>query len=269
MAILDWEFAGLGDPMEDLGWFCAAAGASRDRTLDAGGLGSREASCAATRPQAVRTSMPRRCLVGGLRARVRWAVIALQQGMRHASGVERSLSLALTGRLADALELHLLDATLPYPAGRSPMSGDARETPVESGNPAVRVVSAGMPADAQALLDAAREALEAMAGETQGDDRIALLMSAAAVATVARETDCTEASHALRRDLLDASGMRTMRELARAVRDGRLDDIAAVESALLRETALRAWVTRPHELDAALRERLGLHSGTGPPVLIQ
>ena len=47
---------------------------------------------------------------------LRWAVIALQQGDRHDSGAERSLHLALTGRIADTLEYRLLQMTAPEAA---------------------------------------------------------------------------------------------------------------------------------------------------------
>ena len=45
-------------------------------------------------------------------ARLRWAVIALQQGHRRASGAE-ALSLALTARIADTVELMALRMTAP------------------------------------------------------------------------------------------------------------------------------------------------------------
>jgi hypothetical protein len=40
---------------------------------------------------------------------VRWAVLALQQGERHCSGEQRSLELALTGRMVPELEFDLLE----------------------------------------------------------------------------------------------------------------------------------------------------------------
>jgi hypothetical protein len=46
-------------------------------------------------------------------AHLRWAVIALLQGWRHASGAEPSLALALTGRIADELEYDILRMTAP------------------------------------------------------------------------------------------------------------------------------------------------------------
>jgi len=42
-AVLDWEFAGWGDPAQDLGWFCAACWRFGRLDLEAGGIGSRAA----------------------------------------------------------------------------------------------------------------------------------------------------------------------------------------------------------------------------------
>ncbi|MEQ8710726.1 MAG: phosphotransferase family protein [Rhodospirillales bacterium] len=105
--ILDWEFAGWGDPYEDIGWFCARCwrfGSDRE----AGGIGSREAFFrgyeSESGKQIARDSVP----WWEVMATVRWAVIALQQGMRHISGEEPSLELALTGRRIGELELDML-----------------------------------------------------------------------------------------------------------------------------------------------------------------
>ena len=46
-------------------------------------------------------------------AHLRWAVIALEQGERHASGRQRSLELALTGRIVPELELAIVRSTGP------------------------------------------------------------------------------------------------------------------------------------------------------------
>ncbi len=42
-------------------------------------------------------------------ALVRWAMIALQQARRHMSGEQRSLELALTGRMVAQMECDLLN----------------------------------------------------------------------------------------------------------------------------------------------------------------
>ena len=41
-------------------------------------------------------------------AYLRWAAIAIQQGMRHTSGTEPSIELALTGRMLPEIEQDLL-----------------------------------------------------------------------------------------------------------------------------------------------------------------
>ena len=85
-AVLDWEFAGWGDPHEDIGWFCAACWRAGGGELEAGGLATRSAFYRAYEA------------VGGLpvnadtvaywevMAHLRWAIIARQQGARAERG---------------------------------------------------------------------------------------------------------------------------------------------------------------------------------------
>ena len=102
--ILDWEFAGWGDPLQDIGWFCARCwrfGADdREAAVSASAPTSTPATSAA-RPAA---RSPAQVRYWELMAHVRWAVIALAQAQRHASGEETSLLLALTGRIVPELE---------------------------------------------------------------------------------------------------------------------------------------------------------------------
>ncbi len=111
-AILDWEFAGWGDPMADLGWFCAECWRFGRPDLEAGGIAARavfyrgyEAGGGRVDDAAVR--------YWETIAHLRWAVIALQQGERHTSGRQRSLELALTGRIVPELELAIVRRTGP------------------------------------------------------------------------------------------------------------------------------------------------------------
>ena len=111
-AILDWEFVDWGDPMADLGWFCAGCWRFGRLDLEAGGIAPREA-------------FYRGYAAGGGRvddaavryweivAHLRWAVIALEQGERHLSGRQRSLELALTARLVPELELAVVRSLVP------------------------------------------------------------------------------------------------------------------------------------------------------------
>ncbi|WP_027284712.1 phosphotransferase family protein [Rubritepida flocculans] len=107
-AVLDWEFAGWGDPHADLGWFCAPCWRFGNRALEAGGLGPREAFLAGYAEAAGAPPDPARLPFWELAASIRWAVIAADQGGRHLSGVERSLELALTAHIVPELELDIL-----------------------------------------------------------------------------------------------------------------------------------------------------------------
>ncbi len=112
-AVLDWEFAGWGDPAQDLGWFCAACWRFGRPDLEAGGIGSRAAFYRGYRAAGGRAIEPARIAYWEVMAHLRWAVIALEQGARHVSGREFSLELALTGRMVPDLERAILRATAP------------------------------------------------------------------------------------------------------------------------------------------------------------
>ena len=110
-AVLDWEFAGLGDPDEDLGWFLAKCWRFGKIEREAGGIGARETFLAAYEKTSGRRVDRARLGYWEIMAHARWAVIALQQAERHASGAEESLELALTAHVVPELELEILDRT--------------------------------------------------------------------------------------------------------------------------------------------------------------
>ncbi len=112
-AVLDWEFAAWGDPMSDLGWFCARCWRFGRDEREAGGLGSRDAFYRGYEAGSGRRVAPDQVAYWEVMAHIRWAVIALQQAARHLSGEQASLELALTGRVIAELELELLEQTKP------------------------------------------------------------------------------------------------------------------------------------------------------------
>jgi aminoglycoside phosphotransferase (APT) family kinase protein len=107
--ILDWEFSGWGDPLEDIGWFCAKCW--RFGGGEAGGIGAREDFYRGY--ESVSGRRLDRSLVHywEVMAHLNWAVIAIQQAERHLSGEETSLLLALTGHIVPELEFEVLAMT--------------------------------------------------------------------------------------------------------------------------------------------------------------
>lgn len=109
--VLDWEFAGWGDPREDIGWFMARCWRFAGGRHEAGGIGA-----AADFMRGYERTSGRRYELAELgywqvMAHLRWAVIALQQAHRHLSGAQPSLELALTGYLVPELEREILALT--------------------------------------------------------------------------------------------------------------------------------------------------------------
>lgn len=110
-AVLDWEFADWGDPLADIGWFCAPCWRFGQRAAEAGGIGPREAFLQGYEQQSGYAVDRQALHYWEVMATLRWSLIALQQSARHLCGQERSLELALTGHLLPELELDILDMT--------------------------------------------------------------------------------------------------------------------------------------------------------------
>ena len=108
-AILDWEFCAWGDPMSDIGWFCAKCWRFGAVDREAGGIAARAPFYRGYEAASGRRIDPVAVHYWEVAAHVRWAVIALQQAARHLSGAQRSLELALTGRILPELELEILN----------------------------------------------------------------------------------------------------------------------------------------------------------------
>jgi len=107
-AVLDWEFAGWGDPHADLGWLCAKCWRFGS-PHEAGGIGPREVLYAGYAAESGHAVDAARVAWWEIAAHIRWASIAIDQARRHISGVETSLELALTGHIVPELEWDILN----------------------------------------------------------------------------------------------------------------------------------------------------------------
>ena len=109
--LLDWEFAALGNPLEDIGWICAKCWCFRHEHHIVGGVADLDDFIPAYEAASGRRVPPDALRYWQVMAHIRWAIIALQQAQRHLSGVEPSLELALTGKIVAELEWDVLQLT--------------------------------------------------------------------------------------------------------------------------------------------------------------
>jgi aminoglycoside phosphotransferase (APT) family kinase protein len=109
VAVLDWEFAHASDPLEDLAWPLVRAwrfGAD-DKRL--GGV-ARVEPFLARYTELTGLDVPLDELYAWeVLGNCKWAIGSLSQTQRHLRGEERSVELAILGRLAAEMEYELLD----------------------------------------------------------------------------------------------------------------------------------------------------------------
>ncbi len=107
-AILDWEIAHLGDPLEDLGWLCIKSWRFGAMENEAGGFGRREDLFRAYEAATGRPLDRQRARWWEIYGTVRWGVICMNQAWKHLSGAETSMELASIGRRAAETEFDLV-----------------------------------------------------------------------------------------------------------------------------------------------------------------
>jgi len=118
-AVLDWEFAGWGDPHEDIGWFCAVCWRAGGGDLEAGGLATRSAFYRAYEAAGGCPVDTDAVAYWEVMAHVRWAIIARQQGARAAQG--------------DAPQHELLEAAARVPGLERDIAAMIAEAPLPMG----------------------------------------------------------------------------------------------------------------------------------------
>jgi aminoglycoside phosphotransferase (APT) family kinase protein len=212
-AVLDWELAHLGDPLEDLGWFCVRAWRFGEVDKPAGGFGSREALWAAYEEAGGAPVDPAAARWWEIHGTLRWGVICIVQAATHRLGLARSMELAAIGRRTAENEHDLL-ALLPG----DPMPPGTDAEPVEAYAPHDR------PSGAE-LAEALREWIETdVAGSTTGRVRFHARVATNVLATVERELRLGPAHDAAHRRRLDRLGFADDAALAAAIRSGEVDD---------------------------------------------
>lgn len=106
--ILDWEFAHIGDPAEDVAWLAVRDWRFGNIHLPMGGIGTREAFLAAYYGAGGRQLEPTRLRWWEIAGNLKWAIFCLSQADRHLSGKEPNIEYAVLGRRAAEMEWELL-----------------------------------------------------------------------------------------------------------------------------------------------------------------
>ena len=109
VAVLDWEFAHISDPAEDLAWPLIRAWRFGNDARRLGGVGEVEPFLDRYAELTGLVITLDEVLTWEVLGNCKWAIGALTQARRHLRGEERSVELAILGRLAAEMEYELLD----------------------------------------------------------------------------------------------------------------------------------------------------------------
>lgn len=108
-AVLDWELAHIGDPMEDLGWICVRSWRFGNDHLPVGGIGSREELWQAYQEAGGYPVDRERVRFWEVFGNLRWGVICISQARAYLDGRSPSVELAAIGRRTAETEWELLN----------------------------------------------------------------------------------------------------------------------------------------------------------------
>ena len=107
-AVIDWEFAHVGDPHEDLAWPCVRDWRFGNDALHVGGVGELAPYLAAYTAASGRAVDRNALRWWEIMGNLRWATTCHIQAHRHLSGADPSVELASLGRRAAEMELEFL-----------------------------------------------------------------------------------------------------------------------------------------------------------------
>jgi aminoglycoside phosphotransferase (APT) family kinase protein len=110
-AVLDWEMAHTGDPMEDLGWICVNSWRFGCSEKPVGGFGEREELFAGYEAGGGRVD-PNRVHLWEVFGTLKWGIICILMVGAFRGGPDRSIERATIGRRASETEIDLLNLLL-------------------------------------------------------------------------------------------------------------------------------------------------------------
>jgi aminoglycoside phosphotransferase (APT) family kinase protein len=108
-AVLDWELAHIGDPIEDIGWICVRSWRFGNDELPVGGIGTREEFFQAYEAAGGGTVRPEDVRFWEVFGNLRWGIICITQARTYLEGLSHSVELASIGRRTAETEWELLN----------------------------------------------------------------------------------------------------------------------------------------------------------------
>lgn len=112
-AVLDWELAHTGDPMEDLGWICVNSWRFGGIDKPVGGFGAREDMFAGYEAAGGPKIDPARVKFWEVLGTLKWGVMCTTMYEVFKNGLDRSVERAAIGRRSSETEIDLLDLLAP------------------------------------------------------------------------------------------------------------------------------------------------------------
>lgn len=221
-AVLDWELAHIGDPLEDLGWLCVRAWRFGMRAPVAG-LGGYDELIGAYQEASGIEVHPREVLWWEVLGTLKWGIMCMIQTSSHLLGLHRSHEMAAIGRRVceNEYDLFLLLDGKWTPSSTSTSPSEWKTTPDrEEPSPTVHdVPTAGQ------LVEAVKEWMErdVLAG-TSGRLQFHTRVAVNALSMVEREIRFGRSQTQRHAERLGALGMSDDAQLADAIRSGSLDN---------------------------------------------
>jgi aminoglycoside phosphotransferase (APT) family kinase protein len=222
-AVLDWELAHLGDPIEDLGWLCVKSWRFGITDRRVGGFGDVDELCEAYAAAGGRPVDRTRLTWWETLGTLKWGVICEMQAQTHLQGLVRSVELATLGRRIAEMEWDLLELV-----GGESGPGDGGAARRDGPAP---VTSLQDRPSAPELLEAVREFLEHdVVGAVDGRVGFHTRVAVNALGIVERELVLGPTLDATIRERLvgflghDGDLAALIAELATGIRSGALDD---------------------------------------------
>lgn len=215
--VLDWELAHLGDPIEDLGWYCVRAWRFGS-ALPAGGMGTRAELVAAYESAGGGSVDPDALRWWEMLGTLKWGLICIVQAQVHLGGAARSVELATIGRRVCENEWDVLAL---LPGGALPDPSSAAPAPVDRLQRFYGRPTAGE------LVEAVREWVDRdVRSATEGRVAFHARVAANALAMVERELALGAEHRSTHAARLASLGCADDEDLAARIRSGALDDRA-------------------------------------------